>query len=359
MIERTLGRMLGTQVVEVHLGEEHTYQFNLDLRRMAVAYRDYVGVLTPDEALEQVEIPGTGSFTKMELVDHTTKWGDPIGIAWAQSEIETEYDGYPPFPYPDPDKPYLKLDYFRARINPQSMVSDVENRFRYSMVDRLIADGRIPRVDFSGILPFCYIPPRADSENVKPHRIALTKVQAAEIRERVEVAAYSEKTQEMGPEQLNEQLQQVLGFISGNPSLDIPTFNVVNPKDGDERMLSEIYAILKGRYKVLLNLAPISNQFRKKLDRLLFVHYVMLPGGVGIDDSTREGLEANSDNNIFIPNQAKGIERVWYHNTYREVRDAFNWIVKQKLSTEEEEKWRLDWVEQWHQEFVVCHGEEP
>lgn len=349
MIERTLGRILGTQVIELHLGEERTYQLSLDLRRMSVAYKDYVGVLTPEEALRRVELPGMGSFTRMELVDHATQWGDPIGVAWAQGELEREYAGY------------KQIDHLRARLNPQSMVQDVEDRFRMDMLEKLITEGRIPRVDFGGIITFCYIPPR-DAQGGKPYRIALTKVQAADIRERVEVATYSEKCQGMDEEQLNEQLQQVLGFISGNPSVEIPKFNVVNPKEGDKRMLSETHAILKGRYSVLLGLAPIKSHFRGELDRLLFVHYVMLPGGAGIDDSTRTGINIIAKRNIFYPEEAKEIERVWYHNTWVDVKQIIAFLGRGGYGKEEvrnDTKWRLDSMEEWRQEFVACHGEEP
>ena len=76
MIERTFDRVPRTQVVELHMGDERTHQMHLDLRPMVRAFKDYVGVLATKEALEQVEIPGTGVFTRVELVEHSSQYGE-------------------------------------------------------------------------------------------------------------------------------------------------------------------------------------------------------------------------------------------------------------------------------------------
>lgn len=174
----------------------------------------------------------------------------------------------------------------------------------------------------------------------------------------VEAENFSVKYQGMTPEQLNYELRQIFGFI---PQAAISVEHgsletyVVNVPDAGRRQEGEVYDVLNKRLAELLNFAPITSEFRRQILRFFWVNYVVVSG---VDPKEVDSI-VSDDNNIFVPEQAKRIERDAYQEMYRIINRHIGWVVSEGLSTRDREQPRIEGMERWRREFVVCYEEDP
>lgn len=173
---------------------------------------------------------------------------------------------------------------------------------------------------------------------------------------------FSEEYRRMLPEQLNSELHQIFGFVYESVRLvkhGSYKIDVVSIQEAERRHKGEVYNVLKKKLTALLDFAPITPRFRQSILRLFWVHHVMLSG---FDEEGREYADLllqKDTNGIFDSQQAKEIERVWYRRKFNEVRKVIRFIVRHGSSTKAKERWRIESMGEWRQQFVACHGEEP
>lgn len=169
---------------------------------------------------------------------------------------------------------------------------------------------------------------------------------------------FSEEYRGMTPEQLNSEFHQIFGFITRSDRFFESNDRVVYLLDANRRLHGEVSNVLNKKLIALLDFAPITIKFKEGIYSLFRIDYVIL-SGFDKDGQSYADILLQENKNIFNPEQAREIERMWYRKKYSDVIQAIEWVVRSGLSTKDNERWRMDVMEKWRKEFVECHEEEP